>query len=88
MNRVSGLKNSGQNASAQTGQFGQQAAGQAGNYLMQGAQAQAQGILGAYQADQGVLSDILGGVGLLGGFALSPGSSGWFGKTKIGSLFQ
>src|SRR5574343_125273 len=83
MNRVGGLMNTGQNASAQTGQFGQQAAGSAGNYLMQGAQAQAQGILNSYQADQGFLGDMLGGLGMLGGFLLSPTPVGGFGGTML-----
>jgi hypothetical protein len=88
MNRLYNMMGTGQNAAAQTGQFGQQAVGQAGNYLMQGANATAQGILGASQARQSGANDLLGGLGLLGGIALSPTPAGGFGGTWLGSMFK
>jgi hypothetical protein len=86
MNRLYNLVGTGQNASAQTGQFGSQAAGQAGNYLMQGAQARAQGVMADAQNSGSGFNDLLGGLGLLGSVAMMPAKT--FSNSLMGSFFK
>lgn len=50
INNLQGLVNTGQNSAAQTGQAAMAGANNAGNYLTQGANAQASGIMGASNA--------------------------------------
>ncbi|MDN8066335.1 hypothetical protein [Burkholderia vietnamiensis] len=59
VNRLSGLVSNGQNAAATNGSLGAAAAGNIGNTLMNGANAQASGIVGSSNA----LSNALSGVG-------------------------
>ncbi|WP_333980392.1 hypothetical protein [Burkholderia orbicola] len=59
VNRLSGLVGNGQNAAATNGSLGAAAAGNIGNTLMSGANAQAAGVVGSSNA----LSNALGGVG-------------------------
>jgi len=77
-NRLYGLSNMGQNAAVQTGQFGANAAAQQGNYLMAGANAQAQGI-----ADQ--TNFITNGLGGLANLYGQQGSSGYVDTREIGA---
>lgn len=55
--RLSGIANSGQNAAAQVGTFGSQAAGQAGEAAMGAGNAQAAGIMGGANAIAGSAGD-------------------------------
>ena len=66
MNRLYQMIGTGQNAAAQTGQFGATAAGNAGNALMTGAQQQAQYDMMASQQGKSGWNDLMGGLGLLG----------------------
>jgi len=58
-NRLGTLTGGGQAATTNVAQLGQQAAGQIGQYGMQAAQAQASGILGAQQANQAMLGNLV-----------------------------
>lgn len=67
-NRLAGLSGSGQTATTNLGQFGQQASQQISNLTQQGAQAQASGVLGANQIRANRGSLLLGaGSGVLAG---------------------
>lgn len=88
MNRLYNMIGTGQNAAAQTGQFGAQAAGAAGNALVAGGQAQDQADWRAYQSGNSGWNSLAGGLGLLGGLALSPMPAGGFGKTMLGSALN
>jgi hypothetical protein len=57
-NRLAGLAGTGQTATQQTGQFGANAAANMGNFITQGGNAQAQGILGQAQYQQGMLNNM------------------------------
>ncbi len=59
-NRLFNMTGMGQNAATQTGQFGANAATQAGNLGIQGANAQAAGIMGQNQAYQGMIGGVTG----------------------------
>jgi len=59
-NRLFNMAGMGQNAATQTGQFGATAATQAGNLGIQGANAQAAGIMGQGQAYQGMIGGVTG----------------------------
>lgn len=87
MNRLAGLIGTGQNAAAQTGQFGQQSANATSNALMQAGQAQDQAALYNAQHSGSGLNTLMGGLGLLGGVALSPLPSGGWKNTVLGSMF-
>lgn len=88
MNRLYSLIGTGQNAAAQTGQFGMQAAQGTGNALMQAGQAQDQAAYYNSQNQGQGLNSLMGGLGLLGGVALSPLPSGGWKNTVAGSLFS
>jgi hypothetical protein len=90
LNRVSGMVTSGQNAAALQGGYGMQAAPQIGNYLTQGANAQAQGLYNSYNANQSAyqnnMGNIMGGVGAMGyGIGkLAPTIGNWFNSGNQG----
>lgn len=68
-NKLSGVATMGQNAATQTGQMGQTAAANAGNYVTQGANASAAGTIGSANAINGGLNNLasLATSGVFGG---------------------
>ncbi len=84
--RLQNLISGGQNAAAQTGQFGAQAAQNVGQLQQQGAQARASGILGAQQAKSKGLSNLIGlGTSLFtGGFNPFGGAAASGGLNSLG----
>lgn len=91
LNRIGGMMTSGQNAAALQGGYGMTAAPQIGNYLQQGAAAQGQGLIGAYNARQSsygnLMNNVMGGLGSLG-----YGLQNWLNQPQYGgydtSLFS
>lgn len=77
---LSNLSTAGQNAASYQGTTSMNAAGNIGNLYGQMGQAQAQGILAGYNADQSGIGSILNGVLGLGGLGLGLYKSGIFGN--------
>ncbi|RQZ17233.1 hypothetical protein DIE15_12225 [Burkholderia sp. Bp9031] len=78
VNRLSGLVGNGQNAAATNGSLGAAAAGNIGNTLMSGANAQASGMVGSANALAGGMNSVANGAmtyGLLSNNALSNATS-------------
>lgn len=71
-----GVSNAGQNAAAQTGQFGMQAAGGIGSAYAQQGQAQANAILAEGLQRQSGYGSLMGGLGMLGGLIAAPFTGG------------
>lgn len=86
-NNLFNLLGLGANVAAGQGTAGLQTAANIGNLTTQAGQAQAQGILGASQANQGVLSDIagIGGLFASGAFNRSPTIQDFGGPTGFGA---
>ena len=81
--RLSGIAGQGQVATQNVAQLGAQTAGQIGQQLQAGGQAQASGILGAQQARSGFIGQA--GGALSGAFASMPSSASTFGSGQVTS---
>ncbi len=88
--RLGQLTGAGQNAAAQTGQFGQASAQAQGNLINQAGQAQAQGVLQAQQANAGLAGQLvqLGAGGFLGGSGALKGVSSGVGGAGTGAALS
>lgn len=80
MANLQSLSGQGMGTAGQTGQWGMQTGQGMGQDYMAGAQAQAQGLINSAIAQQqqsgGLMSDIMGGLGLVGGLAMAPFTGG------------